>query len=121
MAVDHGRLIANAVRWALGKTPQVTIEGVGVVDIALREDAGGLALTLFNLTNPMMMKGPIRENQPIGPQRVSIELPAGKSVGTRVLLVVADRAAAFTVARWPGHAWTFPGIERLEVVHLTWA
>ena len=45
MAVDHARLIANAVRWALGKTPRVTVEGPGVIDLALRENVDGVALS----------------------------------------------------------------------------
>jgi len=119
MAVDHARLIANAVGWALGKTPRVTVEGPGVLDLALRESGEGLALTLFNLTNPMMMKGPVRENYPLGAQRVSFEIPSGKSVA-RAWLVVADREAAVSAGQ--GRAVVeVPGVERLEVVHLTWA
>jgi hypothetical protein len=32
---------------------------------------------LVNLTNPMMMKGPMRELIPAGPQKVRLRLPAG--------------------------------------------
>ncbi|MDL2401767.1 family 10 glycosylhydrolase [Rhizobium mayense] len=118
MAVDHARLIANAVRWALGKTPRVIVEGPGVVDLALRESADGVALSLFNLTNPMMMKGPIRDNFPLASQTVSFEIPKGKSVA-KAWLVVADRAAGFSIR--DGRAVVdVPGIDRLEVVHLTW-
>ncbi|MEK1903438.1 MAG: hypothetical protein AAAB19_28115, partial [Rhizobium sp.] len=117
-AVDHGRLIGNAVRWALGKTPRVTVEGSGVIDMALRENAEGVALSLFNLTNPMMMKGPIRENYPLATQTVSVEIPPGKSVA-KAWLIVTDRAANFSVK--DGRAQVeVPGIERLEVLHLTW-
>jgi hypothetical protein len=117
-AVDHARLLANAVNWALGKTSRVTVEGPGVVDLALREDAQGIALSLFNLTNPMMMKGPIRENLPLAAQTVSVEVPDGKSVA-KAWLVVADRAANVSVK--DGRALVeVPGIERLEVLHLTW-
>ena len=42
------------------------MDGLGVVDLALREDASGLALTIVNLTNPMMLKGPVREVLPLG-------------------------------------------------------
>ncbi|MBI1776835.1 MAG: family 10 glycosylhydrolase [Proteobacteria bacterium] len=119
LAVDHARLIRNAVLWALGKKPQVTVEGPGVVDVALRESKRGLLLTLFNLTNPMMLKGPVRENYPIGAQTVSFEIPAGVSVA-KVWLLVADRAAAFVVEK--GRVVVdVPGIDRLEAVHLTWA
>ncbi|TCV74547.1 beta-galactosidase-like protein [Neorhizobium sp. R1-B] len=118
-AIDHGRLIANAVRWALGKTSRVTVEGPGVIDLALRENEQGLALSLFNLTNPMMMKGPIRENLPLAAQTVSVDIPQGKSLG-RAWLVVADRAAEVRIEN--GRAVVVvPGIERLEVLHLAWA
>ncbi|MBP1843936.1 hypothetical protein J2046_002194 [Rhizobium petrolearium] len=117
-AVDHARLIANAVRWALGKMPRVMVEGPGVIDMALRENDKGIALSLFNLTNPMMMKGPIRENYPLAGQTVSVEIPMGKSVA-KAWLVIADRAADFGVT--DGRAIVeVPGIERLEVLHLTW-
>ena len=118
MTVDHGRLIGNAIRWALGKSPQVIVEGRGVIDMALRADTNGQALTMFNLTNPMMLKGPVRENYPIGPQKVSIELPLGKTVRD-VRLLVDGRAPPFTVENGRV-AVEIPGIERLEVVHIRW-
>jgi hypothetical protein len=119
MAVDHARLIGNAVRWALGKAPQVAIEGTGVVDVALSENAEGLALSLFNLTNPMMLRGPVRENFPLGELEVSFEIPSGKSAG-KARLLVAGRAASFTVEN--GRVVVVvPRLERLEVVHLIWA
>ena len=119
LAVDHARLIGNAVRWALGKAPRVTVNGPGVVDVALTESSDGLALTLFNLSNPMMMKGPIRENMPIGAQRVTVEIPSGKSIANATLLV-AGREVDVSVAQ--GRASIeIPGITRLEVLHLRWA
>ena len=36
-----------------------------------------MTVHLVNLTNPMMMKGPLRETIPVGPLRVRIRLPAG--------------------------------------------
>ena len=38
-------LIANAVRWALGEPPRVDGDGPGVLDIALREDGEGMAVS----------------------------------------------------------------------------
>jgi hypothetical protein len=119
MAVDHARLIGNAVRWALGKTPAVTISGKGVVDVALWESTEGLALSLMNLTNPMMLRGPVRDNFPVGELQVSFELPTGKAVAT-VRLLVVDCAAEFTVEGRRAVV-VVPAVERLEVVHLVWA
>jgi len=65
-----------------------------------------------------MMKGPIRENYPLAGQTVSVDIPDGKSVA-RAWLVVADRAANFSVK--DGRAIVeVPGIDRLEVLHLSW-
>lgn len=119
LAADHGRLVSNAVRWALGKTQRVEVEGPGVVDIAVRESEDGLAISLLNLTNPMMMKGPVRDNIPLSKQKVAVEIPNGKTLH-RAWLVVADRAAELSIEN--GRAIiTVPEIERLEVLHLNWS
>jgi hypothetical protein len=76
MHPDHGHLIANAVRWALRTRPGVELHGSGIVDIAVRRGAGRTSVHLVNLTNPMMMKGPIREFLPAGPQCLSLHLDA---------------------------------------------
>ena len=68
LAADHERLIANAVRWALGKRPRVEVSGTARARLAVRENDDGVAVVLNNLTNPMMMKGPIREIFPVGQQ-----------------------------------------------------
>jgi len=47
-----------------------------------------------NLTNSMMMKGPLRELIPVGPQKVKIRLPEGKKPRKVQLLVAATTAAA---------------------------
>src|SRR5690606_23268767 len=78
LAEDHARLIANAVRWALGKRPDVVVAGREILDIAVRGNPEGTAIVLHNLNNPMMMKGPIRAVFPAGRQTVSLAIPAGK-------------------------------------------
>lgn len=118
LAVDHQRLIANAVTWALGKPSRVSVTGPGVLDLALRENASGVALSLVNLTNPMMMKGPVRDVLPIGAQTVSIELPAGKSAAA-ARLVVAGRDVPVRIASGRVEI-EVPGIERLEVLAVEW-
>jgi hypothetical protein len=118
LAADHGRLIANAVRWALGTRPRVEVSGRAVVDIAVRENDDGLAVALVNLTNPMMMKGPTRQIYPCGPLEVSVALPAGVRAGS-ARLEVADETAAVHVQ--DGRVVVdVPGIELVELVHITW-
>ena len=58
LAADHARLIANAVRWALGKRPRVEVEGTGVLDIAVRESDEGLAVVLSQPHQPDDDEGP---------------------------------------------------------------
>lgn len=118
LAADHGRLIANSVLWALGKAPRVTVTGPGIIDLAIRDNAGSTAVSMFNLNNPMMMKGPIRDNYPLPAQTVSIEIPQGKSL-EKAWLTVADRAASFTIKDGRAEC-TVPAIDRLEVLHVSW-
>lgn len=80
LAGDHARLIANSVHWALGKRPDVELEGKGVVDLSVREGEGTTLVLVNNLTNPMMMKGPIREVFPIGPLTLSVAVPPGRKL-----------------------------------------
>ena len=88
---DHGRILANTVRWALNEPDVVSVTGPGVLDISAWEQDGSLTVHLVNLTNPMMMKGPIRELYPIGPQQLTIRLPEGrKPRDVRVLVSKSD-------------------------------
>ena len=45
-----------------------------------------MTVHLVNLTNPMMMKGPLREFLPLPPQQVTVRLPAGQKVRAVKLL-----------------------------------
>jgi hypothetical protein len=77
MCVDHLRLLRNAVTWATNEAPPVEVEGPGVLDIAIWRQKNSVTVHLVNLTNPMMMKGPLRETIPVGPLRARIRLPEG--------------------------------------------
>lgn len=119
LAADHQRLIANAVRWALGKRPDVEVTGKAVLDLAVREGRDELVVAMQNLSNPMMMKGPIREIYPVGRQEVSVAVPEGRSLATARLLVAGTEADSRLEA---GRVVvTVAGIDLVEAVHLTWA
>jgi hypothetical protein len=77
MAVDHGRLLGNLVMWATQEPRPVEVEGPGILDVSVWQQQASITVHLVNLTNPMMMKGPLREVIPVGPERVTIRLPAG--------------------------------------------
>ena len=118
LALDHSRLIANAVRWALGKRPDVEIAGPEPLDLAVRESADGMAVILHNLSNPMMMKGPIREVFPAGRQQLSVAVPRGKVfAGARLLVAGGEASATVSGGRVEIEV---PGLDTLEVVHVIW-
>jgi hypothetical protein len=77
LCVDHGLLLRNAVAWATNGTSPVTVTGPGVLDVTVWRQAHSMTVHLVNLTNPMMMKGPLRELIPVGEQVVRLRLPEG--------------------------------------------
>jgi hypothetical protein len=52
---------------------------------------------LVNLTNPMMMKGPVREIIPSPPQKVRIRAPEGRRI-RRLNLLVSRKAPPYHVS-----------------------
>ena len=75
--VDHAKLLRNAVLWATNEPAPVTVEGKGVLDISVWSQKNSMTVHLVNLTNPMMMKGPLREVIPLPNQDVGIPYPGG--------------------------------------------
>jgi hypothetical protein len=96
--VDHFKLLRNAVAWATNEEPPVTVTGPGVLDVTVWRQASSLTVHLVNLTNPMMMKGPVRELIPLGPQRVRLRLPEGTRA-RKVRLLAADVSPRFERSR----------------------
>jgi hypothetical protein len=95
LSPDHLKLLRNAVRWAANEEPPARVDGPGVLDIALWRQKDSLALHLVNFTNPMFMKGPVREIIPLGPQQVSIKAPDEKIRAAKLLS--AGRVVPFQV------------------------
>ncbi|HEY4202328.1 MAG TPA: family 10 glycosylhydrolase [Devosiaceae bacterium] len=119
LAKDHGQLLGNAIDWALGGRPAVRVMGPGVVDIAVRSGEKKAALALLNLTNPMMMKGPLRDVLPIGAQTISYKAPAGAKSATARLVIAGTSVPVAIKDGW--FEIVVPGLERMEVVQLDWA
>jgi len=86
LATDHLRLISNAVAWALNEPPIVDVRGPGVLDVTAWRQRTSTTIHLVNLTNPMMMKGPLRETIPVGPITVHVRLPDGRRPSKVTLL-----------------------------------
>jgi Hypothetical glycosyl hydrolase 6/Beta-galactosidase trimerisation domain len=85
--LDHAHLIRNAVNWAARDEHPVTITGQGIIDLSVWTQKDSLTVHIVNLTNPMMMKGPVREVIPLPPQRVTIRVPNSRKVSKAHLLV----------------------------------
>jgi hypothetical protein len=117
--LDHGKLIANAVLWAHQEQQPLTVKGPGVLDVSIWEQRGSMTVHLVNLTNPMMMKGPVREIIPLGAQQLRVKLPSGKRV-SRSQLLVAKREIAHREAN--GYLeFEIPSIALHEVLALDFA
>jgi len=78
LSPDHGKLLRNAVDWAANEPRPVTVTGPGTLDVTIWRQKDSMTVHLVNLTNSMMMKGPIREFIPTPPQKVVIRVPPGR-------------------------------------------
>jgi len=87
LSPDHGKLLRNAVAWVTNEEPVLRVDGPGVVEATAWEQRQSMTIHLVNLSNPMMMKGPVREIIPIGAQRVRVRIPAGRKLAGVKLLV----------------------------------
>ena len=114
LSTDHQKLMRNAVQWATNEDAPVTVTGKGVLDVALWRQRDSLTVHIVNLTNPMMMKGPIRELIPVGEQRVRVRLPDGATARDVKLLVGGGRPEFSQAGGWL--EVTVPSVTALEVV-----
>lgn len=80
---DHGRLLANAVRWAAGPLP-LSIEGPGYLDAHLYRQDGRLILHLVNLSGTTEWPGYLEEHLPVGPLTIRVLWQGGEAVRARV-------------------------------------
>jgi hypothetical protein len=87
LAADHGLVLKNAVAWANNEEQPLVVEGRGVLDVSLWMQKDSVTAHLVNLTNPMMMKGPVREIIPAPEQQIRIHIPAGRRVRKAHFLV----------------------------------
>ena len=94
LSPDHGTLLRNVLTWAMNQEPApVEVDGRGIVDVTVWRQQASMTVHLVNLTNPMMMKGPLREIIPIGPLTVRARVPNGLRA-TKVKLLTAGTSAA---------------------------
>jgi len=80
LATDHGTVMKNAVSWAHNAERPLVVAGKGMIDVSLWQQEESITAHMVNLTNPMAMKGPVRELIPSPPQAVRVRIPKGKRV-----------------------------------------
>jgi hypothetical protein len=112
--VDHGTLLRNAVLWATDEPTPLTVKGPGVLDVAIWTQQHSMTVHLVNLTNPMMMKGPVREIIPVSRQQVRILIPQGRRI-SKVHLLVRKQEVSYRQVQ-NAIELEVPGIELHEVV-----
>lgn len=117
LATDHSKLLRNAVLWATNEAAPLEVEGKGILDIAVWAQKDSITVHLVNLTNPMMMKGPVREVIPISPQRVRIRPPQDGRRVTQARRLVAGGEIPFQEAAG-AIVIEVPDIELHEVIAL---
>jgi hypothetical protein len=114
LSPDHGALLANAVKVATAEELPVRVTGSGILDVTIWKQRSSVTIHLVNLTNPMMMKGPIREIIPVGDQLVRLPLKDGMQV-RRVQLLVSQRRAFTRIEGGFLEIW-LPSIGEHEVI-----
>jgi hypothetical protein len=63
------------------------VTGRGVLDVTVWRQKASMTVHLVNLTNPMMMKGPVREIIPLSAQSLTIRTPPDVKPSAVQLLV----------------------------------
>ena len=97
---DHGRLLANLVRWAARDAIPLRVEGHGLVDCHLYRQGQRLVLHLVNLNHEGAWRSPLHALTPIGPLRVSVQVPEGMRLSEARCLVADAPVAMAREGRW---------------------
>ena len=111
---DHGRLLANLVRWTGRDRSRLHVDGAGLIDCHLYRQPGRLILHLVNLTNPGAWRPPLHELVHAGPFRVKVQLTEAVAGKAAKLLVTGKSATLSVDGGWA--AFTVESILDHEVV-----
>jgi hypothetical protein len=115
--VDLLRLIDNTIRWLTHDERMVSVEGPGLIEMFCWETAPGYAVHLLNYSNANAFHGWLQTVEPLGPQHVSMKLPAGVGVHS-VELLKAERKLPFELDDRGLH-FTVPSFGDYEVAAVT--
>ncbi|MGB6691883.1 MAG: alpha-amylase family protein [Terracidiphilus sp.] len=116
----HGdllRLLHNTIRWITHDERIVYVAGDGFIEMFAWETAPGYAVHLLNYTNPNAHHGWLDSTYPLGPQAVSMKLPAGARVKS-VELLRQERNIPFEL-REQILRFTVPSVDDYEIAAIT--
>jgi hypothetical protein len=116
----HGdllRLMHNTLRWITGDERMVNVEGDGFVELFAWETNPGYTVHLLNYTNPNAHHGWMQSVYPLGPQTVSLNLPAGVKAKS-VELLRAEQSVPFHMEGQRLH-FSIPSVEDYEVAAIS--
>ena len=116
----HGdllQLLLNTIRWVSHDERVVSVEGRGTIEIFCWETGPGYAIHLLNYTDSNAQHGWLSSVNAIGPQEVSMNLPAGVKVKSVELLRAGQRPSfSFENQRL---RFTVASLEDYEVAAIT--
>ena len=114
---DMLRLLHNTIRWITRDERAVAVDGPGFIEMFAWETGPGYAVHLLNYTNANAFHGWLQSVEPLGPQQVSMKLPAGVRAKT-IELLRSERSVPFHfddgVLRF-----TVPSLDDYEVAAVT--
>ena len=92
---DHGDLLANIVRWAARDSIALDVQGPGLINCELYQQADRTILHLLNLTSAATWRAPIHELIPIGPLQIKLRISnPGRRCTVRTLVSRPDQPLA---------------------------
>jgi hypothetical protein len=97
---DHGRLIANLVRWVSRRPMPLSVEGPGLLDVHLYRQPGRLVLHVVNLTNAAAFRPYATELHPVGPLRVRVAKFLDLAPARARRLVAGGEAPCASESEW---------------------
>jgi hypothetical protein len=116
----HGdilRLLHNTLDWLTHDERVVRVDGDGLVEMFCWETDPGYAVHLLNYTNPDAQHGWLQSSFRIGPQTVSMKLPANVRVKS-VQLLKAETNVQFGIENQLLH-FTIPHVDDYEVAAIS--
>jgi len=94
-AADLGDLVTNALKWLVGDTQPMTVEGAGVIEAYAWATEPGFAVHLVNHSQTGFRATAARSLVPAGPQKVRLILPDARPI-RRASLLRAGQPLPFT-------------------------